>query len=101
MRNPRPVTEHRDEGQEIERKRQHPQERRGREIGSDEGGYRDAEARRNSRQQWPRGPLSPPRALFFRRGADERLSGCGEASSCANAKREHRESERPEERLRP
>ena len=41
------VAEHRDEGQQIDRKRHHPQERSGRDIRRQIRGHRDDEARWN------------------------------------------------------
>jgi hypothetical protein len=100
LRNPWPVAKHRDEGQEIERQRHHPQKRRRREIGGDERGHRDAQTRRNGGQQRPRNALPPCRALAFRHRVDECRSSGGEAGGGADAKREQREAERPQQGLR-
>ena len=59
MREPRPVAEHRHEGEQIERERQHPQERRGRDIGRDVGGHRDHEAGRDRGEHDPRETVAP------------------------------------------
>ena len=47
VRDPRPVAKHRDEGEQVERERHHPQERRRRDVGGDVGGDRDHEAGRD------------------------------------------------------
>ena len=49
MRDPWPLTEDGDEGQQVDCKRQHPQEGRCGDIGGEIGGDRDHEPRRHGR----------------------------------------------------
>ena len=53
VREPRPVAEHRHEGQQIERERQHPEQRRGGDVGRDVGGHRDDETGRDGGERDP------------------------------------------------
>ena len=53
VREPRSVAEHRHEGEQVKRERQHPEQRRGRDIGRDVGGDRDHEPGRDRGERGP------------------------------------------------
>ena len=53
VREPRPVAEHRHEGEQIERERQHPEQRRGGDVGRDVGRHRDDQAGRDGGKRDP------------------------------------------------
>ena len=102
MRDPRTLAEHGDEGEQVDRKRHHPQERRRRDVRGQIGGDRDHEARRHRGQRDPAHPLAGTGARNIdgrgrcggRYRADRQQSGAGEQH------REQRETDRPDRCLR-
>ena len=95
MRNDRPAGEHDDEGQEIERERQHPEQRHRRDVGRDVGGDRDQQAGRHGRERHPGRGIAPGRRrggvrVLLRRGLGQ---PCGRAPQQRAAARDQRRRE--------
>ena len=101
VREPRPLAEHRHEGEQIERERQHPEERRGGDVGRDVGGHRDDEAGRDGGERGPGEPVAHARraAACRRRCAMTRGRAPRYNGSRPRSAGEPGKADRPEPRL--
>ena len=75
MRNDRVAREHDHEGEQIERERNHPEQRHCGDVGRNVRGHRDQKARRHGREEDPAHDVAPGRRRFFRRARLRRGGG--------------------------
>ena len=93
VRQPWARLEHQHEGQQIERQRQNPEQRRRRDVGRDVGGHRDQQAGRYRRQESPAAKRQPSRGRRGRGRARGRVGARGRAQQQIGARRDQREQQ--------
>ena len=77
MEQPRPAAEGEDEGQQVDRERQHPEQRHRGQVGGDVGGDPEEQARRHEGEHDPVNSPRPPRAPLGRGRRALRLRDSG------------------------